>query len=64
MNMFAEFRLKIIPGSAKTVTPISLKIPKMGVSQKMTNFSFSRNYSGRDVYLAESTSLEDVNSEK
>ena len=34
MNMFGEFQLKITTGSAKTVTPIFVKIPHMGVSQK------------------------------
>ena len=37
MNMFGEFRLKITPRSAKTVTPIFVKIPKNWVSQKCTN---------------------------
>ena len=27
-NMFGEFQLKITPGSAKTVTPIFVKIPQ------------------------------------
>ena len=41
MNMFGEFQLKITPGSAKTVTPILVKIPqKMGVSQKWRIFHF------------------------
>ena len=61
MNMFGEFQLKITPGSAKTVTPFC-KNPKNGVS-KNGKFSFSRNFSGRNVYLAKNTSLEDANSE-
>ena len=64
INMFGEFQLKITPGSAKTVTPIFVKIPKKWGFHKMTNFSLSRNFSRRNVYLAKSTFLEDANSEK
>ena len=64
MNMFGEFQLKITPGSAKTVTPIFVKIPQKWGFHKMTNFSLSRNFSRSNVYLAKSTSLEDANSEK
>ena len=64
MNMFGKFQLKITPESAKTVTPIFVKIPQKWGFTTMTNFSFSRNFSRRNVYLAKSTSLEDANSEK
>ena len=40
MNMFSEFQLKMTPGSAKTMTPILVKIPQMGVSQKWRIFHF------------------------
>ena len=58
MDMFGEFQLKIITGSAKMVTPIFVKIPKKWGFTKMANFS------RRNVYLAKSTFLEDANSEK
>ena len=64
MNMFGEFQLKITLGSAKTVSPIFVKIPKKVGFTKMSNFSFSRNLSQRNAYLAKSTSLEDANCEK
>ena len=64
MNIFGEFQLKITPGSAKTVNPIFVKIPQKWEFHKMTNFSLSRNFSRRNVYLAKSTFLEDANSEK
>ena len=64
MNMFGEFQLIITPGSAKTVTPIFVEIPKKWGFHKMTNFSISRNFSPRSVYLAKKTSFEDANSEK
>ena len=41
MNMFGEFQLKITPGSAKTVTPIFVKIPpKWGFHKKSRIFHF------------------------
>ena len=59
MNMFG-FQLKITPGSAKTVTPIFVKITENGVSQKMRNFSFPRNFHEKSLF----SQLEDANSEK
>ena len=64
MNMFGEFQLQITPGSAETVTPIFVKIPKNGGFRKMTNCSLSQNFSRRNVYLVKSTFLEDANSEQ
>ena len=64
MNMFGEFQLKISSGSAKTVTPIFVKIPKKWGFTKMTNFHFPGIFSRRNVYSAKSTFLEDANSEK
>ena len=41
MNMFGEFQLKITPGSAKTVTPIFVKIPqKWGFHKNDEFFTF------------------------
>ena len=62
MNMFGKFQLKITTGSAKTLTPIFCEIPKKGFT-KMTNFSFSLNFSQRNVYLMESASVEDAKCE-
>ena len=52
MNTFAEFQLNMTPGSTKMGTPILVKIPKNGGFTKMTNFSFSRNFSQGSVYLS------------
>ena len=40
MNMFGEFQLKITLGSAKTVTPIFVKIPPKWGFTKMVIFHF------------------------
>ena len=52
MNMFGEFQLKITPGSAKTVTPIFVKIPQNGGFTKMTNFPFFLNFLEQTVFPA------------
>ena len=40
MNMVGEFQLKITPGSAKTMTPIFVKIPKKWGFHKNEFFTF------------------------
>ena len=44
MNMFGEFQLKMTTGSAKTATPIFVKIPQNGGFTKMTNFYFPGSF--------------------
>ena len=52
MNMFGEFQLKITPGSAKTVTPIFVKIPKKWGFHKNDEFLAFPEFLTVKCYLA------------
>ena len=63
MNMFGVFLLKITPVTAKTVTPIFVKIPKKWGFHKNDEFFTFPEFFTKKCLFSQKYLLEDANSE-